>query len=264
MATGCGAFIWYELMTTDPEGAGGFYGKVIGWRFSPPDPSSPLDYRHITRDDGGSAGGVLPLAPESQAGGAHPSWMPYLQVADVDSAAAAIVDEGGRLLMPAMTIAVGTIAMVADPQGVPFYIMAPIPMPGHEGESSDVFSPDKPQHVRWNELASPDLDAAKAFYADHFGFEFNSAMPMGELGDYCFIEHDGKTLGAIMQRPDPDQPALWLPYFGVPSTLAARDAIEQNGGTVMMGPHEVPGGDWIVVATDPQGAVFGVVGPKGG
>lgn len=262
MSNAPGAFIWYELMTTDPEGAGAFYGAITGWSVTPSDPSSPNDYRFIMRGDGGSAGGMLPLTAEMQAGGAHAAWMPYLQVANVESAAAAIVSDGGRLLMPIMTIAVGTIAMVADPQGVPFYIMAPIPAPGHEGQSSDVFSPDKPQHVRWNELASPDLEAAKAFYAEHFGFEFNNSMPMGELGDYCFIEHSGQTLGAIMQQSDPGQPALWLPYIGVPSTMAAKDAIEEHGGTVAMGPHEVPGGDWIVVAIDPQGAMFGVVGPK--
>jgi predicted enzyme related to lactoylglutathione lyase len=29
------------------------------------------------------------------------------------------------------------------------------------------------------------------------------------------------------------------------------------------GPHQVPGGDWVVIAADPQGATFGVVGPQG-
>ena len=26
-----GRFVWYDLMTTDPEGAAAFYGKVVGW-----------------------------------------------------------------------------------------------------------------------------------------------------------------------------------------------------------------------------------------
>jgi predicted enzyme related to lactoylglutathione lyase len=46
--------------------------------------------------------------------------------------------------------------------------------------------------------------------------------------------------------------------------MAAKAAIEANGGRIRWGPMEVPGGQWIVVATDPQGAMFGVVGPKGG
>ena len=66
-----------------------------------------------------------------------------------------------------------------------------------------------------------------------------------------------------MQRQNADQPALWLFYFGVPSIAAATAAVEANGGQVIMGPNEVPGGVWIIVGIDPQGAGFGLVGPKG-
>src|SRR6185369_1170889 len=106
-------------------------------------------------------------------------------------------------------------AMVTDPQGVPFYVMRPIPPADNPHGKSDVFSVDQPQHVRWNELASPDLNAAKGFYARHFGFQFERTMPMGPMGDYRFIEHGGMTVGAMMQQR-PEQPALWLPYIGVP------------------------------------------------
>lgn len=142
--------------------------------------------------------------------------------------------------------------------------MTPIPPPGQKGKESDVFSVTEAQRVRWNELASPDQQGSIAFYAQHFGFAFNNALPMGELGDYCFIDHEGRTLGAIMRQQDKEQPAAWLFYFGVPAVEEAKRRITAGGGTVVMGPHEVPGGDWIVTAIDPQGARFGVVGPKGG
>ena len=48
----------------------------------------------------------------------------------------------------------------------------------------------------------------------------------------------------------------------MPSIAQAKESIEANGGTVAMGPHEVPGGDWIVIGTDPQGAEFALVGGK--
>ena len=62
-----GSFIWYELMTPDPDAAAKFYGAVIGWKFSPP-PATPggKDYRAILRSDGGSAGGVLKLTDDMQ------------------------------------------------------------------------------------------------------------------------------------------------------------------------------------------------------
>jgi hypothetical protein len=260
-----GGFIWYELMTPDPDAAAKFYGAVVGWKIADrPDPlAGGQDYRMIGRADGGSAGGVLKLTQEMLQHGAHPTWLGYLHVTDVDAAVAAIEADGGRMLMPRMDLPVGRIAMIADPMGTPFYVMDPIPPAGQPDATSDVFDPAAVQHVRWNELASPDLVRAKAFYARHFGFEFNEVMPMGAMGDYCFIDHGGQRLGAIMQRGEHGPDATWQFYFGVASVAAARAAIEAGGGKVSNGPHEVPGGDWIVVATDPQGARFGVVGPSG-
>jgi uncharacterized protein len=266
MANGPASFIWYELMTPDADAAARFYGAVVGWKITiGKDPNSPpdRDYRMIQRNDGGSAGGVLQLTPGMQAGGARPVWLGYLYVPDVDAASKAIVADGGALQMPKMSLPVGDIAMATDPMGTPFYLMKPIPPPDNPTARSDVFSPTATQRVRWNELASPDLTRAKAFYAKHFGFEFNETMPMGPMGDYCFVDHGGVRLGAIMQKQQANPIASWLFYFGVDSVLAAKRAIEAGGGKVMQGPHQVPGGDHIVVATDPQGAPFGVAGPLG-
>lgn len=259
------AFVWYELMTTDLDAAAQFYGAVVGWTIARGDPehSGGMDYRMLVRDDGGHAGGALQLTPAMCEHGANPCWLPYLQVDDVDAKVAAIVAEGGTSLMPATTLPVGRIAMIADPQGVQIYLMKPVPPADMPDATSDVFSVTEPQHVRWNELASPDQYASMDFYARHFGFAYPDRMPMGDMGDYCFIAHGGVTLGAVMRQQSPTQPAAWLTYFGVTSIAAAKSSVEANGGIVMMGPHEVPGGDWIIVATDPQGAVFGCVGPKG-
>lgn len=88
-------------------------------------------------------------------------------------------------------------------------------------------------------------------------------MPMGPMGDYCFIDHGGVRLGAIMRKPGKSPIVAWVFYFGVTSVLAAKRAIDTGGGKLVSGPYQVPGGDWIAVATDPQGAPFGVVGPLG-
>jgi len=256
-----GSFIWYELMTPDPDAAAKFYGAVIGWKIaganSMPDGK---DYRSIQRDDGGAAGGILKLTAQMQEHGARPIWLGYLHVADVDAAVKAIETDGGKTLMPRTDLPVGSMAMVTDPMGTPFYVMAPIPPPGKPDAKSDVFDTQALQRVRWNELSSPDLARAKQFYARHFNFQFNEAMPMGPMGDYCFIDHDGVRLGAIMQKPA-DRPgaAAWLYYFRVKSLAAARRAVEAGGGRITQGPHEVPGQEWVVAATDPDGAAFGLV-----
>jgi len=259
------SFIWYELMTDNVDSAARFYGAVIGWKLEGDAHSQgtgPAGYRQLGRKDGGSAGGVLPITADMKANGVRPVWMPYLYVSDIAAAIEAIKKDGGRVHLPPMKLEVGVIAMLSDPQGVPIYIMAPVPPPGKPDAQSDVFSPSEVQRVSWNELASPDLAGSKAFYAKHFGFEFKESMPMGPAGDYCFIDQQGTRLGAIMQQQAGDQPAQWLMYCRVPSVEAAKGAVEANGGKVHEGPHQVPGGDWIVIASDPSGARFGVVGPR--
>jgi predicted enzyme related to lactoylglutathione lyase len=56
-------------------------------------------------------------------------------------------------------------------------------------------------------------------------------------------------------------PSGWRFYFRTPDIEAAAAKVADAGGTLMMGPVEVPGGDRIIVASDPMGVVFGAVGP---
>ena len=55
---------------------------------------------------------------------------------------------------------------------------------------------------------------------------------------------------------------FWGYYFAVPDIDAAQGRAVAGGGTLLNGPMEVPGGAFIAVATDPQGAWFAVLGPK--
>ena len=265
MAKPTGGFIWYELMTTDPEGAAAFYGPIVGWKIvGEPDPAAPVDYRHIVRSDGGSGGGVLKLTEQMCAGGARPLWIGYLHVADVDAAVAAIEADGGKVLMPKTSIDVGSFALVTDPQGVPHYVMAPIPPADNPHGESDVNDRFAPQRVAWNELMSPDLEAAKVFYAKHYNFEFNSSMPMGPMGDYCFIDHGGEQIGAMMQKMAEMPFGMWNFYIRVADIDIATRQVKELGGQIVNGPMEVPGGDWIINGIDPQGAMFSLVAAKAG
>jgi uncharacterized protein len=254
-----GDFIWYELMTPDPEGARAFYDAVVGWKIGE-GAAEYNGYRMINRQDGGFAGGVLPLTAEMQQHGARPTWLGYIYVPDVDQAVRKIETAGGKSLMPPMDIPnVGRIAMVADPQGNPFYIMKPIPPQGQEKEQSDVFSPTAEQRVGWNELMTSDPVAARKFYGDLFGWTSDEFMPMGESGEYRFLAHHGTTLGAVCGLM-PGGSSHWRYYVRVPSISAAVEAVKAGGGQVTMGPHEVPGGDHIIIGNDPQGAEFALVG----
>jgi predicted enzyme related to lactoylglutathione lyase len=257
--SGHGSFIWYELLTPDPKGAKAFYDAVIGWDIEP-EPAGEMDYRMIRRGDGGNAGGVMRLTDDMRGHGARPTWLGYIAVDDVDASVASIEQAGGKALMPAFDIPdVGRIALVADPQGVPLYVMRATPPAGNEDKVSDVFSPDQPGHVSWNELTTRDPKAALDFYTSKFGWTKGDVMPMGDMGDYQFITHHGVPLGALMTAAPENQPR-WRFYFRVANVDTTKQAVEAGGGTVIHGPQEVPGGDRILIGTDPQGAEFAVVG----
>lgn len=257
-------FIWYELMTPDPAGAAAFYGAVVGWTIAShaAPAAGDMDYRMIVRRDGGNAGGVLALNAEMLAGGAGPIWIGYLEVDDVDAAVDAIKADGGAVQMGPMDIPVGRIAMVTDPQGAPFYVMAPVPSPGMEGMESNVFSVTEPQHMRWNELATSDPDGAIAFYQKHFGWGQEGEMPMGELGAYRFIQCGEVGIGAVMPLMQGMPVSMWSYYIGVDDIDRAHAAVTANGGTITNEPMEIPGGEFAMNAIDPQGAHVGFVGPR--
>ena len=254
-----GDFIWYELMTPDPEGAKAFYDALIGWNVEAQS-QFPNGYRMIGRSDGKFAGGILPLNDEMQQHGAKPTWLGYILVPDVDDAVAKIGQEGGKTFMAAFDIPeVGRVALVADPQGAPFYIMTPLPRANDPDAKSDVFEPNTEQRCGWNELSSSDPAAARRFYGDQFGWTSDNFMPMGDQGEYRFFEQNGVVIGAVAQTMDGQEPH-WRYYFRVPSIGAAKQTAEAGGGKIVMGPMEVPGGDHILIGIDPQGAEFALVG----
>ena len=253
-----GSNVWYELMTTDPDAATEFYGDVVGWTIGERIPGDQ-DYRMIGRSDGGFAGGVLGLTSEMQQHGAKPIWLGYIGVDDVDATVSKIEAKGGKTLMPAFDIPQGRIAMVADPQGNPFYVMKPIPPADKPDAESDVFSATAEQRIGWNELSTADPVAARQFYGDVFGWTSADFMPMGEFGEYRFLAHNGATIGAVCGVM-PGGHASWRYYIRVPSIAKAVEVVKARGGTISMGPHEVPGGDYIIIGNDPQGAEFALVG----
>ena len=248
-----GDFIWYELMTGDAPAAKRFYDPVAGWDIEA-QPAGDMDYRMIDTGDG-LVGGTLTLTREMADHGARPTWLGYIGVDDVDATIARIEDEGGTTLMPAHDLPdVGRIAMAADPQDNAFYVMR-----GASDEVSTAFAPDKFGHTAWNELFTSDLDAAKRFYPAVFGWTLGDVMPMGEMGDYQFIDHGGRMIGAMMKAA-PGAPTGWGFAFHNRDIDAAAGRIKQLGGTVRDGPMEVPGDQRALMASDPEGVPFMLVG----
>jgi predicted enzyme related to lactoylglutathione lyase len=111
-----------------------------------------------------------------------------------------------------------------------------------------------------NELHTTDWKAGLDFYAKLFGWAKSDALDMGAMGTYLVFNAGGDPIGGMMTSPNP-RPA-WLFYFNVDDIDAAHRRVTDASGRVLLPPTQVPGGDWIVQATDPQGAMFAIVGPR--
>ena len=259
-----GGYIWYELMTTDPAGAKRFYDAVVaGWNIASESVAPGIDYRMIQRSDGKMAGGVLPLTDEMLKGGARPMWVGYIHSTDVDGAVEAIKADGGQVLMePWDQPGVGRLAMVTGPEGAPFYLMNPTPPEGDPNAKSDVFAVNDAEHFRWNELFSSDPGRSIDFFKRQFGWDQEGEMDMGPMDKYQFLQHDGVGIGAVMKTPPNVPHSIWNHYIGVADISRAAKAITDGGGQILHGPMEIPGGEFSLNGIDPQGAAFGLVGPR--
>lgn len=115
---------WTDLNTNDPAKAVSFYGSLFGWTFE----TGKDGYRHIVNGKGHEdmIGGI-PLQMHAPPG--TPShWMAYFHVADCKATAEKASQTGARTLMPANFMQdVGTIAVLADPQGAVFALYQPKP-----------------------------------------------------------------------------------------------------------------------------------------
>ena len=252
--------IWYELLTKEVARAASFYSGLIGWNVV--DAQMPgMDY-HLVMQGPAAIGGLMPLTDEMCEAGARPIWLPYFGVDDVDAAVAKAIASGAEVHLPAFDVPdVGRMAMLAHPHAGMFYVMR-----GASAEPSVSFAARAPKmgHAAWNELASSDPEAAKAFLRDLFGFTKAGGIDMGPMGEYEFLSIAGGefAIGAVMPLMDGMPVSLWTTYFRIADIDKGAQFVKDNGGTVLQEPMEIPGDDYSFTAMDLDGAAFGCVGPK--
>ena len=255
MGDGKPAFIWYELMTSDQAAAEAFYRAVVGWGMA--DAGQPgMRYTVLSAGDRGM-GGLMALPDDACAAGARPGWLGYVGVPDTDGAAKRIVEAGGAIHHgPDDIPGVGRFAVVADPGGAAFQLLTPYP----REDAPPPAEPSTPGLVSWHELSSRiGQEAAFGFYSGQFGWETLELMDMGPMGRYRIFGAGGVAMGGMLDAREDAPGSAWSFYVNVAGLDAAVRRIEANGGRVLTGPHEVPGGSWIVQAVDPQGAAFALV-----
>lgn len=244
-----GRHVWSELMTSSVTGAQQFYDKVVGWTSGRHTANSQMEYYEFKRSNGAPVAGLMERPKDMPMS----IWAMYIAVPDLNAATAQLKRLGGNTLTDVITVpTVGRMQMVKDPQGAGLYII--------QMESSDM-GPDRAPEVgeaSWLELMTTDAPAAMNFYQQMFGWQPTEAMDMGPDGTYQMFNRGSRMIGGMMKKPAKlgQMPPFWTIYFRVADIDGAVERIKANGGQIMNGPVEVPGGDKIVNAIDPQGAGF--------
>jgi predicted enzyme related to lactoylglutathione lyase len=246
-------------MTTDTEAATRFYTSLLGLKTQAFPFANPANPYTMWTAGGKTFGGVGKLTPEQQSMGVPSHWLPAVHVNNIDESASKATQLGGRVLMAPIDIPqTGRYAVITDPQGATIAIFQSNgPFPGFDG----TVEMGKPS---WHELMTTDYRRAFEFYSALFGWEKIEEMDMGPLGKYFEYGMKGKMFGGMFNRP-PEMAGMnpfWLPYFHVKDVEDATAAAKKSGAKVQNGPMEVPGGDWIVVMGDPQGAAFALHSKK--
>ncbi len=248
MAAHHGPFIWYDYTSADPDRAADFYAHVVGWTIS--DFSRPeTPYRIFNAPDTGVAG----LARLTEGG--RKGWIGYVQVENVDETVAAFTAAGGGVIAPAYDIpTVGRLAILADPGGTVLAVMTPTSEERWKAETMG-----RPGHGGWHELYARNGEEAFAFYAKVFGWTESRTMDMGQFGVYRIFAQDGHDIGGMMTMMPGSPAPVWNFYFQVDGIEAASARAAEKGAKVLMGPHQVPGGGWIIQMLDPEDVPFALL-----
>ncbi|MFC3571901.1 VOC family protein [Streptomyces yaanensis] len=113
----------------------------------------------------------------------------------------------------------------------------------------------------WTELGTSDLEAAKRFYTELFGWR-PETDPRQEAGGYTVAHLGDAAVAALTPLYQESQPVAWNVSFQVADADTAAEAVRSAGGTVILGPMDVFDVGRFAVALDPGGAAFQMWQPR--
>jgi predicted enzyme related to lactoylglutathione lyase len=254
---------WIDTTQPEPAAAAKFYGDLFGWELQDVmPPGAPAPY-HMARLRGGDVAAI--------SSGPDATWNTYVWVEDADATAGTVRDAGGSVLTDPMDVGdFGRMAVFADPAGAAFRVWQP-----REHRGAAVVN--EPGSLNFNDLRTPDLDGARAFYGAVFGWEILdaggfSAWALPGYGDFLERRNPGMRENmAAMGAPErfeevvatagplpadqPGEQARWDVTFAVEDADAIATRAAELGGRVVVPPFDAP---WVrtTVVSDPSGATF--------
>jgi predicted enzyme related to lactoylglutathione lyase len=248
-----GSPCWVDLSSPDVDASKAFYSALFGWDALDQYAGDERVYTLF------SLGGKVVAGLGGQAPGMEgmaPMWNTYIAVADCEATAAAVTAAGGTVIAPPMQVmSAGEMAVFADPTGAVFSIW-------RAGDHIGAELCNEANTYSWNELMDRDVERAKTFYHEVFGWEYDE-QDMGPMGTYSVIAGgDNGGLGGLMAMP-PDLPPMvpnhWVVYFTVADLEASIEKAAALGGQTVHGPMAIAGVGVMATLHDPAGGSFALL-----
>jgi uncharacterized protein len=110
--------------------------------------------------------------------------------------------------------------------------------------------------IVWFEIPAHNLERAKSFYSNLFGWKIN---PFPGSGDYWHIDTGGADDtpdGALKRRKQPVEPII--NYVSVNSVDNYTDKIAKLSGKICMAKTAVPQMGYFAICQDTEGNAFGI------
>ncbi|MFB7636866.1 VOC family protein [Streptomyces sp. NPDC056149] len=109
----------------------------------------------------------------------------------------------------------------------------------------------------WVSLLAHSLPATQEFYGALFGWEFRPGPQ--HFGPYARAFLDGLEVAGVGElAADRHLPVAWTTYLASDDADVTAEQIRACGGTVGVGPLDADDAGRMAIASDPQGAIFGV------
>jgi len=243
---------WVDVTSPDIEKSKAFYTSLFGWQAMDLGPEAG-GYVMFTL-----GGAILSAAGPTQGEGQPSAWSVYFATDDADETARKVEAAGGKVIFaPSAVMDQGRMGVFTDPAGAFFSVWEAGKMPG-------LGKINEPNTFGWCELNAHGIDKAAEFYQQVFAWSAHRTDASADGPPYTEWQLGGKSFGGAMDMADtqmpPEVPPHWLVYFDTTDVDASAARVSELGGTVMLEPHEYPGGKFAVVS-DPLGASFGLMSP---
>jgi predicted enzyme related to lactoylglutathione lyase len=243
-----GEFCWSDMGTKDIDAMVSFYTSVFGWKAEnvmPPEAS--VDY-FMMRQNGKDVTAIgWKNDPSPQMLG------PYIAVTDADATAARARELGANVIVEPFDIDdSGRMAVLQDPTGAVISLW-------QAGTGIGATLRDEPGSMCWFELNASDLDLARDFYTNMFGYSVDDISDETIAYNVLLLDslpEEQRSVAGIYSSAD--LPKGWTVCFAVDDADAHVERIRHGGGKVLSEPVDTPYGRFAV-AQDPGGATFSVM-----